>query len=136
MVGCMRVIICVSPVLQLDYTLVQLVVGDLSEGLVSSLLLILLLMKILHVNIRIVRGVHLGIRLKYWIGWFLWLRCDITDTAHAALEANVVHLVDWLARLLHDTQVTVLVHRCYLALEAIHEIRRGCRLPCALVYLI
>ena len=61
------------------------------------------------------------------------LRRYVTDAAHATLEANVVHFVDGLARVLDYAEVTVLVHSCYLAFEAVHEVRGLRRLPRRLV---
>ena len=96
----------------------------LTEGLVGCFLLILHI-----IYVRIIGGVHLRVRFVDWVLGFLGLRCYITYTAHATLEANIVHLIDRLARLLHYAQVTVFVHGGYLTFEAIHEIRRLCRLP-------
>ena len=58
---------------------------------------------------------------------------NVTSAAHSTLEADVIHFVDWLARLLHYTDVTVLVHGCYLAFESIHEVRGLRRLPSRLI---
>ena len=113
------------------------------ERLVRGVLLLLL---ILQIYVRIIRSVHLRIvaivvifqsgRLVNRILRLDWLRGDAADAAHAALEADVVHLVDWLARLLDYAKVPVLVHRGDLAFESIHEIRRLRRLPSCLIDLV
>lgn len=62
----------------------------------------------------------------------MWL-VDVADTTHATLETYVIHFVNWLTSLLHDTQMTILVHSCNFTLESVQKIRSFIsRLHCAL----
>ena len=130
----LTVVVCTAPVLQLDNALIQLVVRVLPEGLVCRVLLLVLgdarqvgLVGRAHLRVsRVGRGSLRGCCL-------LRLGCYVADAAHAALKANVVHFVHGLARLLHYTEVAILVHGRYLALEAVHEVRGLRRLPRRLI---
>ena len=71
--------------------------------------------------------------------WWSFGRWRIRKTAystHATLEADIIHFVNGLTGILHDSEVTVLVHRRNLALKPIHEIRCLCRLPRLLFHLV
>lgn len=130
----LTVVVCTTPVLELYNALVQLIVRVLPEGLVRRILLLIL---VDARQVRLISSAHLRVSLvgrgRLRRCSFLRLRCYVTDAAHSALKANVIHFVHWLARLLDYAEVSILVHGRYLSLEAVHEVRGLRRLPRRLV---
>lgn len=82
------------------------------------------------------RCIHLGVH-----GWLvnghtlrrlhnlLRLCRNIAYSAHSTLKANIIHLIYWLACLLDDAQMTVLIHSGNFTLESVHEVGGLRRLP-------
>lgn len=105
--------------LELDHALVELVIGVLAKWLVDVLLGVSL---VLHVLAG--RLIGLGLvpvrRRDLILGLLL---SDAADSAHARLEANIIHFIYGLVGPLHDAKVSILVHRRDLALKSVHEVR-------------
>ena len=105
--------------LELDHALVELIVRVLAKWLVDVLLGVPLVLsiqagRVIGLGLVPVAGGDRVVRL---------LLSDAADSAHAGLEADIVHFVNGLVGPLHDAEVPIFIHCRDLALESVHEVR-------------
>jgi len=105
--------------LELDHALVELVIRVLAKWLVDVLLGVSLVLHVLASRVIGLGLVPVG-RRDLILGLLL---SDAADSAHARLEADIIHFIYGLIGPLHDAEVPVLVHCRDLALESVHEVR-------------
>ena len=109
---------------ELNHALVELVIRVLAKWLVDVLLSVSLVLHVLADRVIGLGLVPVGrCDLSLWL-----LLSDAADSAHARLEADIIHFIYGLVGPLHDAQVPILVHCRDLALESVHEVRSHSRL--------